>query len=584
MAFDGIFLNAVKTELEKALGAKVERIFQPERDEVVLNLHCFGISYKLLLCASSTSPRIHFTNIQKENPTTAPMFCMVLRKHLSGAKLIKITQDGLERALRLSFDCYNDLGDLVQKHLIIEIMGRHSNIIFADDNERIIDSIKHIDLTVSSQRQVLIGMKYENPPAQNKLDLLNIENINKLLEEKKAKKLDKFLLEILGGISPLISRELSYLSSGQTDIEIESLSEKQRENLKQNIKKLSNLVKTKHYEPVMLIDKAENKPFEFSFMEIAQYSSSILSVKAESFSELLDKFYEEKVKTERSRQRSRDIVKVINLAKDRIVRKLNAQKAELEESKDCERQKLFGDLISANMYRIIKGDKEFETENFYDEKKPIIKIPLDENITPSRNAQRFYKEYRKQKNAVQYLEAQLSQGASELVYLETVLDGAEKAEIEAELNEIREELTENGYLKTRKKTAAKKREVSQPMEFKTPEGFTILTGKNNLQNDRLTLKTASKSDLWFHIKSYAGSHTVLFLEGKKATEKAKITAAQIAAYFSRAKGLSKTAVDYTEVKNVKKPSGAKAGYVIYDNYNTLYVTPDKEFIENLRIK
>lgn len=585
LAFDGLFLRAVIEEIrEKALNAKVEKIFLPENDEVVIVLHCFGQTNKLLLSANSNIPRIHFTNVQKENPKVAPMFCMLLRKHLLGAKLINIEQLEFERIAKLSFLCYDEFSEQTQKYLIVEIMGRHSNIIFVNNDGKIIDSIKHIDLSVSTQRQVLPFLKYELPPAQDKHSILDF-SFEDFLEFSKEQKLDKALLNYFYGFSPLISRELAYLCSKQDDVLLSELNSSQKEKLLFYLNKLKDIVKTKDFMPYMLIDTANNKPFEFSFFEIFQYGTKVLTVKEETFSALLDNFYEIRDKHDRMKQRSADILKVLSNATDRISRKINAQKIDLNECKAKENYKLFGELINANIYRINEGDDKVLLENFYNDNNELIEIKLSQNISPSKNAQKYFKEYKKAKNAINYIEEQIKQGFKELSYLESVFDGLAKAENEIELNELREELSGNGYLRLKKQEKGKKSKVvSAFMKFTSSDGFTILAGKNNLQNDRLTTKTASKKDIWFHIKNFAGSHTVIITEEKEVPERTKTQAAIIAAYFSRANASSNVAVDYTLIKNVKKPSGAKAGMVIYDNFSTAFVTPDKELVEKLRVK
>ncbi len=583
MAFDGLFLRALIEEIkEKALNSKVEKLFLPENDEIVILLHRFGQSLKLLISANANIPRIHFTTIQKENPKAAPMFCMLLRKHLTGAKLINIEQLDFERIAKLTFLCYDELGEQTKKYLIVEIMGRHSNIIFINNDNKIIDSIKRIDLSVSTQRQVLPSLKYELPPAQDKKSILDF-SFDNFIEFSKEKKLDKALLNYFYGFSPLISREISYLATKQIDIEVDKLSNEQKEKLKFHLNNIKDKILNNNLTPIMLIETVQNKPFEFSFFEILQYGAKVLTVKCETFSDLLDSFYEKRDKIDRMKQKSADILKVLSNASDRINRKISAQNDDLKNCKAKENFKLFGELINANIYRIDEKSKQVSLENFYNNNE-LIEIKLDENISLAKNAQKYFKEYRKANKAITLIKEQISKANQELLYLDSVFDGLAKAENEIELNEIRQELKENGYLRVKNQEKTKKKPVvSNFMKFISSDGFTILAGKNNLQNDRLTTKTATKKDIWFHIKNFAGSHTVIITEDKQVTDRTLTESAIIAAYFSRANASSNVAVDYTLIKNVKKPYGGKAGMVIYDNFKTAFVTPDKELVEKLRV-
>lgn len=584
MALDSIFLHAVKTEIEKELiSSKIDKVYQPEKDEIVLSFRSIGKGYRLLLSANANHPRVHFTEAKLENPQNPPMFCMLLRKHLLGGKLTEIYQQPFERVLRFTFDCFNELGDEVKKYLYIEIMGRYSNIIFTDGDNRIIDAVKHVDLTMSSQRQIMPGLNYFMPPSQDKL-ILSKDNIDVITDRLKQidERLDKALLNTVSGLSPLVCRELSYLTSKQTDIRTSVLNEDAFDRLKFNLKTLCDMYSTGSYSPVILRKPEDKKPFEFCFMNITQYGRLALCESGFTPSEVLESFYFEKAKKESIKQRASDIFRVITNAVERISKKINLQESELKTCADKNKLVLYGDLITANLYRLKTGDRFASVENYYEESCPVIDIPLDLSLSPSANAQRYYKEYRKAKNAEGFLKEQLEKGRAELSYLETVFDGLSKAENERELAEIRNELEAAGYLKKQGKKQKGKQQISLPMEFITSDGFTVYAGKNNLQNDLLTLKTARKQDIWFHTKNIPGSHTILVTDGKNPTHEAMTEAAVIAATYSRGRDSKNVPVDYTEVRNVKKPAGAKPGFVIYETYKTAYVTPDAELSEKLR--
>ena len=428
------------------------------------------------------------------------------------------------------------------------------------------------------------GLTYHLPPAQNKADITSITDFSGLFpEDGNDIRLDKLLLAFFSGFSPLVSREISYMVTGKTDILLSELADFQKDKLIFTLKNLGEAVKNGRFIPVILSNTADKIPFEFSYMDINQYGASALSVQQNSFSELLDFFYRKKEKSERIKQRSGDILKLLSNAEERIVKKLNNQKAELEDSKNCGEYKKYGDLLNANLYRLEKS-KIAVLEDFYDNNKPV-KIPLDPTLTPSQNAQKYYKDYKKRQNSAEYLRTEMQKGLEELNYLESVFDGLSKVELENELSDIREELYQNGYIK-RIKSAKQKRtaKAHSLMEFTTSDGFTVFAGKNNIQNDFLTTKLSVKMDLWFHIKDFAGSHTVIKTDGKEVPETSIFEAASIAAFYSRAKASSNAAVDYTLVKNVKKPSGAKPGMVIYVNNKTVFVTPSEELADKLRKK
>ena len=573
VAFDGIFLNALLNEIKSiSIGAKVDKVYQPQSDCLVLLLRSGGESKRLLLSASANAPRLHFTDLSFENPASPPMFCMLLRKHLAGARLCDIQQQGFERIAVLVFEGFDDFGERTLKKLHIEIMGRHSNIIFTDANNKIIDSIKRVDLTVSAQRQVLPGMLYSLPPAQNKLDIAQNEDFKGIVDSLPDMRTDKALLESFQGFSPLIARELSFLCCGATDTLVSDLTEAQRDKLAFFLSRLSEKVKNKSYTPVILHSLPDKKPFEFSFTNIHQYGASMLSDSAESFSALLDSFYETREKISRIHQKTSDILKILSNAQDRIIKKTQRQKLELEQSAECEKFKLYGDLLSANLYRLQKAHS-VKLENIFGDGE-LISIELNPSFSPAQNAQKYYKEYKKRLNSAEYLKSEIEKGIEELKYLDSVLDSLTKVETEKEIGQIRQELYQSGYIKRASTiNKRKEKEVMSPMHFTSSDGFEIFVGKNNFQNDWLTLKWASKTDIWLHVKDFAGSHVIVKAKEDKVSEQAIFEAAQLAAFYSKASKGTNVPVDFALVKHVKKPSGAKAGMVIYTNNKTLFVTP-----------
>ncbi len=581
MALDGAFLRHIKQELEeKLLGARVDKIHQPNREELVVAFRTRESGYKVLFSARANSARVHFTTIPLENPKQPPMLCMLLRKKLQGAKVVAIRQPELERLLHFDFDSINELGDHVILTLTMEIMGRYSNIILSDENGKIIDALKRVDAEMSSQRLVLPGLSYQLPPPQNKLCPLSTSQqqvVEALKALPKDMELSKGFLSVLQGVSPIVCRELAHRVGRGAELTVKTMDEEQYFRagfFYQQMKETIDQVSGKPYMAVNL----QKKPMDFSFMEIHQYGTSAVVKEAETFSQLLDEFYRERDKQERMRVREQDLLRLLSTHSERLSRKINAQRGELEQCANRDALRVAGDLISASMYAISKGASSVDLPDFYQEDQPLVHIKLDPALTPSQNAQKYYKEYRKAKTAEEKLTEQIDLAGKELEYLESVLDALARAETERDLSEIRGELAEQGYLRVHRNKKEKPAAVSAPMRFTTSDGFTVLVGRNNRQNDKLTLKTANNNDIWFHTKNIPGSHTVLVTEGKAPTETAMEEAAKLAALHSRAKDSAQVPVDYTQIRNVSKPQGAKPGMVIYVNYKTIYVTPDKETI------
>lgn len=579
MALDGITLSMLKNELsEKLIGARVDKIHQPSKEELVISLRWNGGNGKLLISASASAPRIHFTESFVDNPKNPPMFCMLMRKHLSGAKLIGIEQFGLERMLHLSFSTYNELGDPVVIKLAVEIMGRHSNIILIGPDGKIIDAIKRVTADMSSVRQVMPGMTYVFPPAQNKMNPLDIDCMELVSRLKNGRDvpLSKALMENLDGVSPIVCREISDIVTGGFDTKAHDLSDSECEKLEDCLEKIAEIIKNENAAPYMVIEE-NGHPLDFTFMKVNQYGDALEIRKFETFSEMLDKFYSERSGADRMKQRSNDLFKfVVNLA-DRISRKLDVQRQELARSTERDILRVKGELIHANLWMIEKGMTSVVLENYYEDCKPV-EVKLDPRLSPNQNAQHYFSEYRKADTAERMLKKFIEKGEAELSYIESVFDLLSRARTDDEVVAIREELVAQGYLKNHRKNNQKPVKLA-PKEYLSSDGFKILCGRNNIQNDKLTFKDSRKHDIWLHTQKIHGSHTVIVTEGREVPETTIQQAAIVAAYNSKARESSLVPVDYTEIKNVKKPSGSAPGKAVYEHYKTAYVRPSQ--FENL---
>ena len=583
MALDGAFLRHLKKEItDRALGARVDKIYQPNKEELVFLLRTRQEAFKLLLSARANSPRIHFTQYAPENPKVPPMLCMLLRKRLSGAKLVEVRQPGLERLLYLDFDAANELGDKVRLSLVIEIMGKYSNIILVDGQGKIVDALKRVDEEMSSQRLVQPGLAYELPPAQNKPCMLECqpeEIVEAIVHQPKNQSLNKGILNALQGLSPVVCREIEHQVGRGQELFTRDLTQEQRERLRFFLERLFTTVRDTAGEPYM-VTKIKGKPMEFSFLNIVQYGTLASVSRWEDFSSLLDEFYEERDRQDRMRVKAQDLLRLLANASERLSRKINLQRGELARSEDREHLRVCGDLINANLYRIERGSAFADLENFYDENR-LMRVKLDPALNATQNAQKYYKEYRKAKTAQQVLGEQIAQAEQELLYVDSVFDCLSRAQSESELNEIRQELREEGYLKA-VRDKRKPPAPLAPLEFVSSEGFRILVGRNNRQNDKLTLKQANNNDIWLHTKNIPGSHTIIVTGGRQPGDATLKEAAMLAAYHSRPKDSSQVPVDYTQVRYVSKPQGAKPGMVIYVHYQTLFVTPQHELTEKLK--
>lgn len=591
MALDGTLLRQIKHELEGCLiGARIDKIHQFSREEMIFVLRLpqptedGARSVKLYLSAGADSPRVHLTSSSFENPKTPPMFCMLMRKYLGSAKLTEIKQIGLDRILHIVFETRNEMGDLINLTVAIEIMGRHSNIILIGEDGRVIDSIKRIDDTMSSVRPILPGVRYTLPPAQDKLDLITAttEEIEARLRSGKDTPLSKALLAAVQGVSPIVCREIAnYVCLGDDKV-ISELTPDNFDRLRFFMPKVIEMARDCTGTPTSVID-SHKKPVDFSFMDIHQYGGSMFTRTYPTYSSLLDDFYTQRDNIQRMRHRSADLLKVLANTADRISRKLSLQKKELADCSERETWKIYGDLISANLYTIQKGDRVATLVNFYDENQAEVNILLDPRKTPAQNAQKYYGEYRKADTAEKKLRVLIEEGEQEAVYIDSVFDALTRAQTNDELTAIRTELAEQGYLRHKSGQKKGKEPKLSPKRYISDDGFTILVGRNNIQNDKLTLKDARGSDAWFHTKNIPGSHTVVISDGKTVPDSTLHQAAVLAAVNSRAAESSQVPVDYTLIKNVKKPRGAKPGMVIYVTYQTAYITPDLELEKRLSV-
>ena len=583
MALDGAFLYTVRNELLPLIGGRVEKIHQPSREEVIISIRTKSGSKKLYISANAGSARVHITENTVDNPQTPPMFCMLLRKRLGSGKLIDIRQDGLERILFLDFECVNELGDIVTVTLAVEIMGRCSNLIIVSGDGRVIDSIKRVDEEMSRERMVLPGMEYTLPPRDDRLNFLTCEpeDIKERLAGTQPKELSKALIRIFEGISPILAREWAYFAGRGAHIESDTISSDQLDRLLFTIKRTREQVLSGECCFSVVSDK-EGQLKDFSFVRLSQFGTLMYTKELSGPSELLDYFYSERDRAARTRQRANDLFKLLMNLTDRTSRRIAAQREELDACADKDRAKLFGDLISANMYRIQKGDSSAVVENFYDEECPQVTIPLDVRKTPAQNAQHYYGEYKKSVTAEEKLAEQIQKGEEELQYLESVFDSLTRASSENDIIQLRLELREQGYVRYAG-GKAKPPKALPPIEYKSSDGFSILVGRNNKQNDQLSLKFAEKTDIWLHTQLITGSHVLILTDGETPPDKTIEEAAVIAAVNSSGRDSGLVPVDYCLARYVKKPTGAKPGKVIFTNYKTAFVKPDRELEQSLRV-
>ena len=586
MAFDAGMLAASLAEIRKtAIGARVERVFMPARDEIVLALRLPEGGKRLLINAGANHPRVGFSEIQKENPPVPPMFCMLLRKHLQGAKLSGVRQAGFERVAILEFDARDEMGFSTVRKLYCEMMGKYSNLIFADEADKILSVLNPVDFSTSSRRQVLPGMTYELPPSQNKTDptAVSLQEFETLFSAASPEgKAEKWILSTFSGISAAVAREIVFAATGSVDTLV---SDCNAARLEKQFFGVVQIIREEKFSPCMISNEGE--PVEYAFLPLLQYTGYEMQPFS-SAGELLDAFFGAREKAEAIRRRAADISYLIGNAEARIAKKLHLQRAELAECEKGEQYKKQADLITANLHAIPKGASRAELTDYEDSRPDgsfgVCAVGLDPRPSPAANAQRLYKKYNKSKNARVELTRQIALGEEELAYLETVNDSLSRAENSADLAEVREELFRAGFASRMKHYAAPKKQTAPAVaEFRTSGGYRVLCGKNNLQNEYITQKLAGKTDYWFHVKNRPGSHVVLFAEGKEPPERDFTDAAEIAAFYSSAEG-GNIEVDYTIVKNVRKPAGGKPGFVIYHTNWSCVVTPNESKIISMRVK
>ena len=569
MAFDAFYLSCVLDEIRALQEPRIEKIHQPSRDTVILLLkHRDGRS-KLLFAANPAAPRLHLTTASPENPAEPPMFCMLLRKHLSGGRLVEISQLPMERCAIFTFDCIDELGDRVQKKLVAELMGRTCNLYLLAPDGRIIDCLRRIGLDETAKRPALPGMYYQQPEAIRKLDPAATENDANYLGLPGADLLADRLMDTFGGLSPLVCREAALYAAGATDARLENC------NLPAVAEKLQLFFREHLTHPTPCYYAVDGIPKQFAFCPIRQYGGFET---AEGFSALLDMYYTVRDKNDAMRQKSQAVRKTVQNLCTRLTKKLAIQEKELTATFDRERLRQLGDILTANIHRIQKGQTKVFCEDFYDEDMKQIEIPLSPILSPQQNAAKFYKDYARMKNAEKELTRQISMGESELHYLRSVLEELNRAETDGELEEIKQELQAGGYIKADTGKRKMKQVKSLPMRFVSTDGFPIYVGRNNRQNEELTFRSARKDDIWLHAQKVHGSHVIIACAGQNVPDDTVTQAAQLAAHYAETKGGQNIAVDVTPVKQVKKIPNGKPGMVIYHTYRTVIVNPYPDIV------
>ena len=587
MPLDALCLSGVVAELKPILtGAKIDKVHQPGRDEMILALRLGRGNGRLLLSASPNHPRLQMTELSRENPDAPPMFCMLLRKHLMGGRILSVEQPHLERIVELRLEVLDELGDRKERRLILEAMGRRANLVLVDDQGRIVDCLRRVDGDMSAQRQLLPGLFYRLPPAMEKADPTALDGAEWLRQVEQApgeSRVDHWLLDTFGGWSPLVCREIAFRAGGRVDVTFDELGPQGRVRVGEAAEALLKTVRENSFTPTVI--SVEKRPKDFTFFPAEQYEEAGECTAYPTFSALMDRFYEQRENQERIRQKGQDLIRSVTNARDRTARKLANQQRELEATQDRERLRQFGDIITSNLHAMERGMTTLRAMDFYDPDGGEVEIKLDPLLTPQQNAAKYYKEYNKAKTAEEMLTIQLEKGRRELDYLNSVLENITLAEGERDLQEIRQELADTGYLRRQIKGKDKGRRLSpKPMEFRSTAGLRISVGKNNMQNDLLTCKQAFKSDIWFHTQKIHGSHVILWTGGAQPDLQSLNEAACLAAWFSQGRESGKVPVDYTPVKYVKKPAGARPGMVVYTTYETAWVTPDERLVKRLRVK
>ena len=572
MPLDAIYLSALTAELkEKLEGGRIDKVQQPERDMLLLSLRAKGENLRLLLAAGTGNARVHLTESSFENPAEPPMFCMLLRKHLVGAHISAVYQPDYERLLIIELEGRDEMGFASQKKLVAEMIGRSANVILVDGEGRIVDCMRRMDFGGDAQRRMLPGMIYRLPPKQEKPPLLETDSAQRktmIAGADRQQSLDKWLLSSFAGLSPLVCRELAHRCGGSYD------------TLPELLDAFADSVQAGDLRPTILYE--EGKPRDFSFMPISQYGPAVSCREEESFSKLLDSFYSQRDRAEQQRRRSHQLFKTVRTIRDRIQRKLASQTEELRRTEDRDEVRKTAELVTANIYRIKKGDRTLECVDYYDPECPVIRIALDPLKTPQQNAAALFKEYNKLKAARAHLTGLIEEGERQLDYLNSVLELLSLSETEKDISDIRRELIATGYLRKQGGSKADRSKGQAPWRFVTDDGFEVLAGRSNVQNDELTTKTGRRTDYWFHTQHLHGSHVILRCNGLEPTELAVAQAAVIAAYYSQGREGGKVPVDYTMLRFVRKPSGALPGKVIYTDYKTIMTGADEALVKRLK--
>lgn len=588
MALDGLVIHSLAHELHsKLVGGKIDKIHQPENDELVLYIRNNKENFKLVLSSSASNPRVYIANnYKKENPIKAPMFCMLFRKYIQGGIITEISQVNFERIIKISVESFDELKEKTTKDIYIEIMGRHSNIILVQQSEeKIIDSIKRIPPSISRVRQLLPNLTYELPPAQDKINPIkgaSIKSFINILREFDGP-LFKGIYSKFLGVSPCVAREICHRSNLNPNDKAESMSRDELSILYRVFSDLFTKIKNNEYSPCIVIDEKLDKVIDFSCIDLT-YLDGNKFIRNDSISQVIEDYYKTKDIKDRIHQRTSDLRKSISIKLDRLYHKQKKIEKELIDADNADIYKVRGELLTAYIYMIEKGMKSIDVANFYDENYSNITISLNENLTPSENAQKYFKKYSKLKTAKKELTSQIEICNEEIEYLENIMLGIENCENLDELEDIKEELIRLGYAKSTRKYKVKKDIdlTTKPNLFISSDGFTILVGKNNKQNDYLTLRIADPEDIWMHTKNIPGSHVIIKCAGKNISDETLYEGAMLAAYYSKGIMSSQVPVDYTMKKHVKKPSGSKPGMVIYETNSTIYVTPTEEMIVKLK--
>ena len=572
MPLDAIYLSALTAELkDKLVGGRIDKVQQPERDMLLLSLRAKGENLRLLLAAGTGNARVHLTESDFENPAEPPMFCMLLRKHLVGAHISAVYQPDFERLLIIELEGHDEMGFASQKKLVAEMIGRSANVILVDGEGRIVDCMRRMDFGGDAQRRMLPGMIYRLPPKQEKPPLLETDSAQRktmIAGSDRQQSLDKWLLSSFAGLSPLVCRELAHRCGGSYD------------TLPELLDAFVDSVQAGDLRPTILYE--EGKPRDFSFMPISQYGPSVSCREEESFSKLLDSFYSQRDRAEQQRRRSHQLFKTVRTIRDRIQRKLASQTEELRRTEDRDEVRKTAELVTANIYRIKKGDRTLECVDYYDPECPVIRIALDPLKTPQQNAAALFKEYNKLKAARAHLTGLIEEGERQLDYLNSVLELLSLSETEKDISDIRRELIATGYLRKQGGSKADRSKGQAPWRFVTDDGFEVLAGRSNVQNDELTTKTGRRTDYWFHTQRLHGSHVILRCNGLEPTELAIAQASAIAAYYSQGREGGKVPVDYTMLRFVRKPSGTLPGKVIYTDYKTIMTGADEALVKRLK--